>query len=84
MAPNLINPKKSFYWMEKAANKNNAQARYFLGTYYIKGYGVAESKTKGISSILSSAERGNTDAINFCTNELKMSAEQMRECGIPI
>lgn len=80
----LKNPKKSFYWMKKAADKRDDKAEYFLGTYYLDGYGVAENKNKGISLILNAAENGNKDAIHFCMNKLEMTAEQMRECDISI
>ena len=80
----LKNSKKSFYWMNKATQNKNIQAEYFLGTYYLQGYGISENRNKGISLILSSAEKGNKDAIHCCMNKLEMSVEQMRECGIPV
>lgn len=80
----LESPKKAFYWMDKATQKGNAQAEYFLGTYYADGYGVEKNRTKGISIILSSASKGNKDAIDCCINKMEMSIEEMRNCGIPV
>ena len=80
-------PKKSFYWIEKAANKGDIQAKYLLGTYYVDGYGVEKTeknRNKGISMILNAAERGNKDAINCCITKLEMTETEMRECGIKI
>lgn len=77
-------PKKAFYWMDKATKKGNDQAEYFLGTYYADGYGVEKNRTKGISIILSSASKGNKDAIDCCMNKMEMSIEEMRNCGIPV
>lgn len=80
----LNNPKKSFYWMEKAMKKGNAQAEYFLGTYYADGYGVKENRIQGIDMIINSASKGNKDAIDCCMNKMGMSIEEMRNCGIPV
>lgn len=80
----LKNPRKAFYWMDKATKKGNDQAEYFLGTYYADGYGVDKNRTKGISIILSSASKGNKDAIDCCMNKMEMSIEEMRNCGIPV
>lgn len=80
----LESPKKAFYRMDKATQKGNAQAEYFLGTYYADGYGVEKNRTKGISIILSSASKGNKDAIDCCINNMEMSIEEMRNCGIPV
>lgn len=80
----LKKPEKAFYWMEKATQKGNAQAEYFLGTYYADGYGVEKNRTKGINIILSSAAKGNKDAIDCCMNKMEMSIEEMRNCGIPV
>lgn len=77
-------PKKAFYWMNKATQSGNIQAQYFLGTYYADGYGVEKNKTKGIGLILTSASKGNKDAIDCCINKLKMTKEEMRNCGISI
>lgn len=77
-------PKKAFYWMERATKKGNDEAEYFLGTYYADGYGVEKNRTKGISLIISSASKGNKDAIDCCMNKMEMSIEEMRNCGIPV
>lgn len=80
----LENPKKAFYWMDKATQKGNDQAEYFLGTFYADGYGVEKNRTKGIGMILSSASKGNKDAIDCCMNKMEMSIEEMRDCGVPV
>ena len=77
-------PQKAFYWMERATKKGNDEAEYFLGTYYADGYGVEKNRTKGISLIISSASKGNKDAIDCCMNKMEMSIEEMRNCGIPV
>ena len=80
----IKNSKKAFYWIEKAANKNFAQAKYVLGTYYIRGYGTEEKRTKGTQLVLSAAVDGNQDAIECCINRFKMSKKEMRDLGIPV
>lgn len=83
----LKNPRKAFYWMDKATKKGNDQAEYFLGTYYADGYGIEKNeknRMKGIIMILSSASKGNKDAIDCCMNKMEMSIEEMRNCGIPV
>lgn len=78
----LNNPKKSFLWMEKAANKGYAEALYVLGTYYGTGYGVEANKTRGCNYILQAAQKGDKDAIHWCSKS--MSREEMRNLGIPV
>lgn len=78
----LNNPKKSFLWMEKAANKGYAEALYVLGTYYGTGYGVEANKTKGCNYILQAAQKGDKDAIRWCSKS--MSKEEMLKLGIPV
>lgn len=80
----LKNPKKAFYWMQKADKAGSLQAKYFLGTYYGSGYGVEENKTKGVDLILTAARKGNKDAIDFCIEKLNMSKEEMRSVGISV
>lgn len=79
----LDKPKKSFYWMERAAKAGNAKAAYFLGTYYLSGYGVEADKVSGVGNILRAAKGGCKEAIDFCRDELHMSHEKMAENGIP-
>lgn len=80
----LKNPKKAFYWMQKADAAGDLQAKYFLGTYYGDGYGVEKNKTKGVSLILTAAKKGNVDAVNFCVEKLHMSKEEMQNVGISV
>lgn len=80
----LKNPKKAFYWMQKADAAGSLQAKYFLGTYYGSGYGVEENKIKGMDMIFSAAREGNKDAIEFCTERLNMSEAEMRNVGISV
>ncbi len=80
----LNNPKKAFYWMQKADKAGSLQAKYFLGTYYGSGYGVEENKTKGVDLILTAARKGNKDAIEFCIEKLNMSKEEMKSVGISV
>lgn len=78
----LNNPKKSFLWTEKAAKKGYAEALYILGTYYGTGYGVEANRTKGASYILQAAQKGDKDAIRWCSKS--MSKEEMRKLDIPV
>lgn len=78
----LDNPRKSFLWTEKAAKKGYAEALYLLGTYYGTGYGVEANKTTGASYILQAAQKGDKDAIRWCSKS--MSKEEMRNLGIPV
>ena len=80
----LDNAKKSFRWMKMSADRGNAEALYFLGTYYADGYGVEKDRAKGIHMILESASQGNPDAIDCCREKMEMTDAQMRECGIPV
>lgn len=80
----LNDAKKSFRWMKMSADRGNAEALYFLGTYYADGYGVEKDRAKGIHMILESASQGNPDAIDCCREKMEMTDAQMRECGIPV
>lgn len=74
---------KSFYWMEKSANAGNSEALYWLGEFYVSGYGVQANRTKGVSMIMQAATKGNKLAIQSL-KENGMSVEEMRSCGIPV
>lgn len=80
----LKNPVKSFYWMERASNAGNLQAKYHLGTYYGDGYGVTVDRMHGTSLILYAAQRGNQDAIDFCKTKMNLSKEELRSAGISV
>lgn len=75
---------KSAYWIQKAANAGNLDAKYWLGEYYLNGYGVDKNKIKGTSIVLDAAKKGNELAIESLIKEFNMSKEEMRDYGIPI
>lgn len=74
---------KSFYWMEKSSNAGNSDALYWLGEFYVSGYGVSENRTKGVSMVIKAATKGNKLAIQSLRNN-GMTIEEMRSCGIPV
>lgn len=79
----LQNPSKSFYWMQKSSNAGNAEAMYWLGEFYVSGYGVSENRIKGVSTIMDAAKKGNKQAIQSL-KETGMSEAEMRSIGIPV
>ncbi|QXO72613.1 tetratricopeptide repeat protein [Morganella morganii] len=52
------------YWFEKAAEQNNADALFYLGSYYIHGSGVEKNKEKGLSLYKKASELGSPRAMN--------------------
>lgn len=74
---------KSFYWMEKSSNAGNSDALYWLGEFYVGGYGVQANRTKGVGMVILAAKKGNKLAIQSL-KENGMSVEEMRSCGIPV
>ena len=60
--------KKAFEWINKAAEKNNADAQYFLGSMYQSGEGVAKDKRKALEWLNKSAQQGNKKAIEELKN----------------
>lgn len=81
---NINIPKKSFYWIEKAEKAGNSEAKYWLGLYYLQGYGVKENRVHGTSLIIESAKKGNKHAINCLQQDFSMSIEEIRRLGIKI
>lgn len=79
----LQNPQKSFYWMQKSSNSGNSEAMYWLGEFYVSGYGVSENRVKGVAMIMDSARKGNKQAIQSL-KENGMSVAEMRSCGISV
>lgn len=75
---------KSAYWIQKAANAGNLDAKYWLGKYYMHGYGVTENRVKGTSIIIAAAQKGNKLAIESLAEDFHMSKEEMRSNGIPV
>ncbi len=79
----LKNSQKAFYWVQKASNKGNAEGKYWLGEFYVSGYGVSQNKTQGMSLIMDAARKGNKRAFESL-KEVGMTASEMKACGIPI
>lgn len=79
----IQNAQKSAYWMQKASNSGNAEAMYWLGEFYVSGYGVPEDRYKGVSIIMDAAKEGNKTAIH-ALKEDGMSVADMRSIGIPV
>lgn len=79
----IENPVKSAYWLQKAVNAGNLDAKFFLGEYYVNGYGVTENSTKGMGMIFDAARSGNKKAIESCI-DVGMSVAEMRSIGIPV
>ena len=73
MQQSLANTKVENYdsrmeWINKAAEKNNADAQYFLGSMYQSGEGVAKDKRKALEWLNKSAQQGNKKAIEELKN----------------
>lgn len=79
----IQNPQKAAYWMQKSSNAGNVDALYWLGEFYVSGYGVQENRVKGVSMIIDAAKKGNKDAIQSL-KENGMSLSEMRSVGIPV
>ena len=79
----LKNGSKAFYWMQKASNLGNAEGTYWLGKFYINGYGVNEDRNEGVLKIIMAARNGHKAAIQDL-KEVGISVEKMRSCGIPV
>lgn len=52
------------YWFEKAAEQNNADALFYLGSYYIDGNGVDKDENKGLELYQQAASHGAGNAMN--------------------
>ncbi|QXO72612.1 tetratricopeptide repeat protein [Morganella morganii] len=52
------------YWFEKAAEQNNADALFYLGEFYMDGYGVAKDVKRGYQLYQKAAELGSSHAMN--------------------
>ena len=79
----IQNAQKSAYWMQKSSNAGNSDAMYWLGEFYVIGYGVQENRIKGVSMIMDAAKNGNKQAIQSL-KENGMSVAEMRSIGIPV
>lgn len=79
----LQNSQKSAYWMQKSSNAGSSEAMYWLGEFYVSGYGVPENRMKGVSMIMDAAQKGNIHAIQSL-KENGMSVDKMRSIGIPV
>lgn len=77
----LQNPQKSFYWIQKSANAGNSEGLYWLGEFYVSGYGVSKNRIKGVNMIMQAASKGNELAIQSLKDN-GMTDEQLRSCGI--
>lgn len=80
----LNNASKSFHWIEKASKAGGVDATYWLGKYYLHGYGVKEDTFTGTHYVLEAATKGNKDAINCLSTSYGLSKEEMRDRGIPV
>ena len=61
--------KSAAYWFELAAQKNDAEANYKLGRYYLHGFGEKPRDANTAMKYLSSAARlGQTDAMTLLGN----------------
>ena len=76
-------PSKAFYWMQKASKKGNTDAMYWLGEFYVSGYGVSKDKMKGVHMIMNAATEGNKEAIKSL-KENGMTVADMRSIGINV
>ena len=79
----LQNEQKAFNWMKKASDAGSAEAMYWLGEFYVNGYGVPVNKMKGVSKIIDAAKNGSPTAIESL-KENGMTEEQMRSVGIAV
>ena len=79
----LQNSQKSAYWMQKSSNAGSSEAMYWLGEFYVSGYGVQENRIKGVSLIMDAAKKGNKQAIQSLKDN-GMSITEMRSIGIQV
>ena len=79
----IQNAQKSAYWMQKSSNAGSSEAMYWLGEFYVSGYGVPENRIKGVSMIIDAAKKGNKKAIQSL-RENGWSVAEMRSVGIPV
>lgn len=79
----IQNAQKSAYWMQKSSNAGSSEAMYWLGEFYVSGYGVPENRVKGVSMIMDAARKGNKTAIQSL-KENGMSVAEMRSVGISL
>jgi len=80
----LNNASKSFHWIEKASKAGGADATFWLGKYYLHGYGIKENRVTGTHYVLEAARKGSKDAINCLIEDYGMSKEEMRTNGIRV
>lgn len=80
----LNNATKSFHWMQKAAKAGGPDAMFWLGKYYLHGYGVNENRVTGTHYVLEAAKKGSKDAINCLIEDYGMSKDEMRSNGIHV
>ena len=57
--------KKAKEWWEKAANQNNADAQYCLGTMYYCGEGLKQDYDKSREWLQKAANRNHTQALQL-------------------
>ena len=58
------NPKKSFNWYLKAAEKCSSTAQFYIGYFYSNGYGIKEDERLAVEWYTRAAEQNNASAIN--------------------
>ncbi len=73
-----IQPKLAFYWLDKAAKLNDAEAQEKLGDFYANGVGVEKSFTKAITFWKKSAENGNGMAL-FKMGKLHYEGKKLKQ-----
>lgn len=78
----IKNPQKSVYWFEKAAGLGSSDALYWLGSYYIDGYGVPMDRMKGVGYITDAARAGSQYAIDSLKKDFGLSVSEIRSMGI--
>ena len=59
------NYNEAFYWYEKAANQNDADAQFRLAEMYMNGYGVDYDEEKAFEWVKKAAENGHEKAIEI-------------------
>ncbi len=70
---------KALELLSKSANQGNAQAQFFVGKIYDKGYGVTENDRTAIKWYRKAAKKGHIDAINRL-KEMKGSTDSESSC----
>ena len=61
----LKHPSEGIEWWTKAASQGQADARFLLGTAYLKGRGVTKDSGTAWQFIKNAATRGSQEAKNF-------------------